>query len=127
MALAWTCLEPLPGNVPAYVLGTSLVDVIPMTKVKNIGRNFSRGGPRGLPSHFCLFSGMGVGSTPIFGRLNGQNDRIFGSGGENGPLLPMPAYAYDDSTAGEACVIKTITGNTEWCAFIWAWLLPFSH
>ena len=31
-------------------------------------------------------------STPIYGRFNGQNERIFGPGGA-WPPLPMPAYA----------------------------------
>ena len=50
------------------------------------------GGSRGgLPSHFPI--SRGGGSTPIFGRFNGQNERIFRPGGGPCPPLPMPAYA----------------------------------
>ena len=54
MILAWTCLEPLPGNFSAYALGTSLEVVIAMTTVKGIGRNVSRGGLPELRSHFSI-------------------------------------------------------------------------
>ena len=65
---------------------------------KGVGRNFSRGGlslatGEGSPAIF-QFPGGG-GSTPIFGRFNGQNERIFGPGGGHGPPLPMPAYALE--------------------------------
>ena len=44
----------------------------------------------GLPSHFAIF--MGWGSSPIFGRFNGQNEKNFTARGGM-PNLPMPAYA----------------------------------
>ena len=57
--------------------------------------NFSRGGLSGLqgraPQPFFNFQGEGS-STPIFGRFNGQNERIFLPGKAMAPL-PMPAYA----------------------------------
>ena len=50
---------------------------------KGVGRNFSRGW---LPAIFQISGG---GSTLIFGRFNGQNNRIFGPGGP----WTCPAYA----------------------------------
>ena len=64
------CLEPLPGNIPAHALGTSLIDVIPMTTVKSIGRNFSRGGLPGAPQPFFNFQVWGGGGlNPDFWSL----------------------------------------------------------
>ena len=64
---------------------------------KGVGRNFSRGGLSEAPGEgsqpFFNFQGGG-GSTPIFCRFNGQNERIFGpEGGGHGPpclCLPTP-------------------------------------
>ena len=60
------------------------------------------GGSRGgLPAIF-QFPGGGGGSTPIFGRFNGQNERIFRPGGGHGPPClclptPLPTHYVDDS------------------------------
>ena len=44
----------------------------------------------GLHNHFLI--SRGGGSIPIFGRFNGQNERISPSGGM--VSLSMPAYTY---------------------------------
>ena len=49
------------------------------------------GAPGGrLPNHISISGGGG--SIPIFGRFNGQNERISWPGGMT--PLPLPAYAY---------------------------------
>ena len=53
-------LEPLPRNISTYALGRSLIDVIPMTTVKSIGRNLSRGGLPGAPQPFFNFQERGL-------------------------------------------------------------------
>ena len=77
------CLEPLPGNIPAHALGTSLIDVIPMTTVKSIGRNFSRGGLPGAPQPFSISRYGGL--NPEFWSLQWSKWNIFGSWGGHGP------------------------------------------
>ena len=51
--------------------------------VKSVGGNFYRGGLPGTPGEGspAIFQFSGGCSTPIFGRFNGQTERIFGPGG----------------------------------------------
>ena len=51
--------------------------------VKGVGGNFYRGGLPGTPGEGspAIFQFSGGCSTPIFGRFNGQTERIFGPGG----------------------------------------------
>ena len=113
-AFSWTCLEPLPGKIPAHALGTSLEDVIPMTTVRSVGRNFSRGGLPGAREPFYSFQVVARCSTPIFGRFNGQNERIFGPGGGHDPpyqCLSTPMMTVLQTK--RVYVVKARTGNTE--------------
>ena len=64
---------------------------------KGVARNFSRGGLSGASGEGspAVFQFPGGSSTPIFGRFNGQNERIFGPGGGHGPpclCLPTPLF-----------------------------------
>ena len=69
--------------------------------LKGVGRNFSRGWLSGAAGEGspAIFQFPGGGSTTIFGRFNGQNERIFGPGGGMAPSLPMPAYTLVYATA----------------------------
>ena len=82
---AKSALTPLLSmNVHVQLLLTIIINHTFMhRRGKGIGRNFSRGG---LPAIFQI---QGGGSTPIFDRFYGQNERIFGPGG----AWLSPAYA----------------------------------
>ena len=86
-----TCQKPYFCQLFMWLLG------------KGVSRNFSRGGLSGAPGEGspAIFKFPGGGSTPIFGRFNGQNERSFGPGGRMAPL-PMPAYALASRAAVEA-------------------------
>ena len=113
-AFSWTCLEPLPGKIPAHALGTSLEDVIPMTTVRSVGRNFSKGGLPGARQPFYSFQVVARCSTPIFGRFNGQNERIFGPvGGHDPPYQCLSTPMMTVLQTKRVYVVKARTGNTE--------------
>ena len=93
-----------------------------MPVIKGVGRNFSRGGLSGAPGEGspAIFQFPGGGSTQLFGRFNGQNERIFGPGG-HAPSLPMPAYAlalhHNILNVWSIFLQKTIYKSHNFCVF----------
>ena len=83
--------EPSPGKIPAYAPDCRHRNHIFWARTKSVGRNFSREGLQASPREgFQPFFTL---QDSIFGRFNGQNERILGPEGHS-PPLSMAACAH---------------------------------